>query len=125
MNASSIRLIALPALMALAVVTAQAQTTPEAHGAGANTSVGRLDLKLGDVRTLFTPEQLRVAMNLDAAGQPNVVMPEELDTVIVKGESGPTRGVPMGFAAMFWGAQHPSQIWRLFTPIAAGETFGD
>src|SRR5262249_36877907 len=40
---------------------------------------------------------------------------QESETVAVKGES-PGPEVPMGFGAIWWAVNHPSNAWKIFLP---------
>ena len=71
-----------------------------------------LDLKAPDIHTLMSSEQIAAAIpNPDDTA---VVEPE---TVQVHGGGAPAPYVPSGFAALYWAALHPSQAWRIVTPV--------
>lgn len=96
-----------------------------AFAASATTGPTSLDLKVADVSKLFSPAELREAMGTQQTGLPEVSSASQLDTVIV--ETGDNQVVkaktdlPLGFAAMAWGVQHPTQLWRLFVPVTFSE----
>jgi hypothetical protein len=71
-----------------------------------------LNLKAPDIHTLMTSEQIAAAIpNPDDT---EVVEPE---TVQVHGGSKPAPYVPSGFAALYWAALHPTESWRIVTPV--------
>jgi hypothetical protein len=69
-----------------------------------------LDLRLGDLRRYFTPEELQSPL-------PDLIA----DEVLVEGvgasderASGPP--IPVGLVAPYWAATHPLSAWRIFLP---------
>lgn len=85
-----------------------------------------LDLKITDITQLFSPEELRAAIGTQQTGVPEIASVEQLDTVIVETPDNTVvkakSDLPLGFAAMAWGVQHPTQLWRLFLPVTFSET---
>ena len=70
-----------------------------------------LNLKAPDVRAVMTVDQLNAALNVP--DDTDVVEP---DTVQVHGAA-PAPYVPGGFAALYWGATHPTDAWRILAPV--------
>lgn len=69
------------------------------------------DLTPPDVRTVMSAEQL-------AAAIPNPDETESAGPETVQVRSGtPPPYVPSGFAALYWAATHPTQSWRILTPV--------
>ena len=71
-----------------------------------------LNLTAPDVRTVVPEEELKEP--LPTTDQITEV--QETDTVSVKGDEGVPPDVPLGFGAIWWAMNHPSQAWRIFTP---------
>jgi hypothetical protein len=70
-----------------------------------------LDLKAPDIHAIMTSDQIAAAIpNPD---ETEVIEPE---TVQVHGGTPPPY-VPGGFAALYWGATHPTDAWRIVTPV--------
>lgn len=70
-----------------------------------------LNLTAPDVRTVVPESELKEPLpNTD-----QITETQEADTVSVKGEGVPA-DVPVGFGAIWWAVNHPSQAWRIFTP---------
>jgi hypothetical protein len=67
-----------------------------------------LDLSTPDVRKLVPHQQLDTPLSDEDFEPP--------ETVDVKGEK-PAPNVPGGFASIWWGVTHPSQVWRIFAPV--------
>jgi hypothetical protein len=71
-----------------------------------------LNLKAPDIHTVMSSEQIAAAIpNTDDS---EVIEPE---TVQVHGGGTPPPYVPSGFAALYWAALHPSEAWRIVTPV--------
>jgi hypothetical protein len=69
-----------------------------------------LDIKPPDIHQVMSAEQIAAAIpNPDES----IVEPE---TVAVRGEV-PAPYVPGGFAALYWAATHPTDSWRILTPV--------
>jgi hypothetical protein len=63
------------------------------------------------VRTVVSADELKEPL----PSNEQVTEVQEADTVSVKGEGIPT-DVPVGFGAIWWALNHPSQAWRIVTP---------
>jgi len=71
-----------------------------------------LNLNAPDIRSVVSAEELKEP--LPTAEQE--AQTEETQTVQVKG--GPRApDVPGGFGALWWALNHPSQAWRILTPV--------
>lgn len=70
-----------------------------------------LNLKAPDIRAVMTVDELDAALNVP--DETDVVEP---DTVQVHGAA-PAPYVPGGFAALYWGATHPADAWRILAPV--------
>lgn len=71
----------------------------------------RLDLTMPDIRTVMSAEELSAP--LQNSDDVELMSPE---TVQVHGAP-PAPYVPGGFEALWWGALHPAQAWRILTPV--------
>jgi hypothetical protein len=69
-----------------------------------------LDLTVPDIRTVMSAEELNAPLQ-----DPNDVELMSPETVQVHGAH-PSPFVPGGFEALWWGAMHPAQAWRILTP---------
>jgi hypothetical protein len=70
-----------------------------------------LDLKSPDIHDLMSADEIAAAIpNPD---ETEILGPEE---VAVKGAT-PAPYVPGGFAALYWAATHPTDAWRILTPV--------
>jgi hypothetical protein len=70
-----------------------------------------LDLKAPDIHDVMSADEIAAALpNQDDF---DVIAP---DTVQVRGAV-PAPYVPGGFAALYWAALHPSDSWRILTPV--------
>jgi hypothetical protein len=81
---------------------------------GASSGGKSLDLAAPDVRTVVSADELK--QPLPTGEQIREV--QESETVAVKGES-PGPDVPLGFGAIWWAVNHPTNAWKIFLP--AGE----
>jgi hypothetical protein len=72
---------------------------------------GPLNLAAPDVRSVMSAEELKEPL----PSQDEVIQLQETQTVSVKGDQVPA-DVPLGFGAIWWALNHPSQAWRIFTP---------
>ncbi len=69
-----------------------------------------LNIKAPDIHQVMSAEQI-------AAAIPNPDETEmEAQEVSVRGEH-PAPYVPGGFAALYWAATHPTDSWRILTPV--------
>jgi hypothetical protein len=71
----------------------------------------RLDLTMPDIRTVMSAEELSAPLQ-----NPDDVELMSPETVQVHGAP-PAPYVPGGFEALWWGALHPAQAWRILTPV--------
>jgi hypothetical protein len=112
-----------PAVAApLATTPTVAPTTPSTPALGAAPAAGPvaaagaahsrrpLDLRLGDLRRYFTPEELQSPL-------PDLIA----DEVLVEGAAGTDAApsgppIPVGLVAPYWAATHPLSAWRIFLP---------
>jgi hypothetical protein len=82
---------------------------PPKSGAKAS-SPPALDLAPPDIRRVMPKQDLEgPTLNIDEPEDPP-------PTVEVNGEH-PAPYVPGGIASIWWGFTHPSQAWRIFTPV--------
>jgi hypothetical protein len=70
----------------------------------------KLDLTMPDIRTVMSAEELSTPLQ-----DPNDVELMSPETVQVH-SAPPPPYVPGGFEALWWGATHPAQAWRILTP---------
>jgi hypothetical protein len=96
----------------LAVPVHRAVTAPApVHGAATAAPAHRkLDLTPPDIRDVMSADELNVPL---ANPDEEFAGPE---TVQVKGAP-PAPYVPGGFGALWWGATHPTQSWRVLAPV--------
>jgi hypothetical protein len=73
---------------------------------------GPLNLAAPDVRTVVSEDELKQPLQTSE----EITEIQEAGTVSVKGESNAPE-VLGGFGALWWALNHPSQAWRIFTPI--------
>jgi hypothetical protein len=71
-----------------------------------------LNLTAPDVRTVVSADELKEPL----PSNEQVTEVQEDQTVSVKGEGVPA-DVPLGFGAIWWALNHPSQAWRIVTPV--------
>jgi hypothetical protein len=94
--------------MALKCFAIRPNTSDEA----AKLRAASLDLKAPDIRILVPESELR---------QP-LPEPAEIEQVQVQVEgSRPEVYVPGGLASLPWALMHPTQAWRIFLPVPAGQ----
>lgn len=91
--------------------TATATATVAVHSAVTVPLPHRLDLTMPDIRTVMSAEELSAPLQ-----DPNDVELISPETVQVRGAH-PAPYVPGGFEALWWGALHPGQAWRILTPV--------
>jgi hypothetical protein len=86
---------------------------------------GPLDLRIGDLTYVLTPEQLEQALPADemrtAAGA-EAPAEQQMEQVEVRATREQHRGnlrsnIPLGFASILWAFNNPTESWRLFTPV--------
>ncbi len=86
---------------------------------------GPLDLRIGDLTYVLTPEQLEQAL---PAGEMRTVngaeapAEQQMEQIEVRATREQHRGnlrsnIPLGFASILWAFNNPAEGWRLFTPI--------
>jgi len=93
--------------------------TPAAKGTGhaakdgssTQTRPPAMNLAAPDVRTVVSAEELKEPL---PSGE-QITEAQEDQTVSIKGEGVPP-DVPMGFGAIWWALNHPSQAWRVVAP---------
>jgi hypothetical protein len=71
-----------------------------------------LNLAAPDVRTVVSADELKEPL----PSNDQVTEVQEDQTVSVKGEGVPA-DVPLGFGAIWWALNHPTQAWRIVTPV--------
>jgi hypothetical protein len=71
-----------------------------------------LNLKAPDIHAVMSSEQIAAAIP-----NPDDTEVMEPETVQVHGGGAPAPYVPGGFAALYWAALHPSEAWRIVTPV--------
>lgn len=91
---------------------------------------GPLDLRIGDLTYVLTPEQLEEALPADEMRTANGAEPpaeQQMELIEVRATREQHRGnlrsnIPLGFASILWAFNNPAETWRLFTPIEWGES---
>jgi opacity protein-like surface antigen len=91
--------------------TAPATKSGAAASKDAGVADKSLNLTAPDIRTVVSPEELKEPL----PSNDQVTETEEADTVAVKGNGVPA-DVPMGFGALWWALNHPTQAWRIVAP---------
>jgi hypothetical protein len=96
------------------VDSSKAPSKAAAAGTAKSASTGKksLNLTAPDVRTVVPESQLQEPL----PGTEQITETQEADTVSVKTEQGVPPDVPLGFGAIWWAVNHPSQAWRIVTP---------
>jgi hypothetical protein len=85
--------------------------TPPAAVKKAPPAQGGLDLAPPDIRRILPARELEgPLLDLDEPEEPP-------PTVQVHGQRQTAPVVPGGIASLWWGATHPTQAWRIFTPV--------
>jgi hypothetical protein len=112
--------LALAAALPVAWATDPPQPTPQAaapvkisvpmQDSSAPPTPRALDIKPPDIHQVMSAEQIAAAI---PNPEESIVEPE---TVAVRGEV-PAPYVPGGFAALYWAATHPTDSWRILTPV--------
>jgi hypothetical protein len=99
-----------------APAASSAPAKPAAHASGRKSgtlaATKSLDLKAPPLSHLYPREQLQYILAVDAAG-------DETQEVSVKGEKYLMPVPTSQFYAIPWAVMHPTQAWRVFTPIEA------
>jgi len=93
---------------------AQSTSPPGTHDEGGSPPVRAHSLNLAppDVRTVIPPEELKEPLPTEDQQE------QQTDASTVEVRSDPdTPNVPGGFGALFWALRHPTQAWRIFTPV--------
>jgi len=73
---------------------------------------GSLNLTPPDVRTVIPLEELREPLPSEDQQE------QQTDAATVEVRTDPdSPNVPGGFGALFWALRHPTQAWRIFTPV--------
>ena len=79
------------------------------------TAPKKLDLRLPDIRTIFPQATIDAVLSRTRDR-------DTIEEVEVEGERGrtipSTPSIPGGWFAPFWALAHPTQAWRIFTPLA-------
>lgn len=71
-----------------------------------------LNLTPPDVRTVIPPEELKEPLPTEDQQE------QQTDAATVEVRTDPdSPNVPGGFGALFWALRHPTQAWRIFTPV--------
>lgn len=102
----------------LEATRSEASTSAESAVNGTGAAVARtgrqssLDLAAPDIRTVMPAAELQEPLPTEDQQE----QAEEGTTVQVKGPED-TPNVPGGFGALWWALRHPSQAWRIFTPV--------
>jgi hypothetical protein len=91
---------------------AATKATTAGSAKGGSTGKKPLNLTAPDVRTVVPESELQEPL----AGTDQVTETQEADTVQVKTEQGVPPDVPLGFGAIWWAVNHPSQAWRIVAP---------
>ena len=89
---------------------AQGGTTPSAKDGTA--AKQPLNLTAPDVRTVVSADELKEPL----PSNEQIAETQESQTVSVKGDAGVPPDVPVGFGAIWWALNHPSQAWRILAP---------
>jgi hypothetical protein len=71
----------------------------------------RMNLTAPDVKTVVSADELKEPL----PSNDQIAEVQEDQTVSIKGEGVPA-DVPLGFGAIWWALNHPSQAWRILTP---------
>jgi hypothetical protein len=88
--------------------------TPAGKGTAKDDAAAKRPLNLAapDVRTVVPADELKEPL----PSSEQVAEVQEDQTVSIKGEGVPA-DVPLGFGAIWWALNHPSQAWRIVTPV--------
>jgi hypothetical protein len=89
-------------------------------------SVGKLDLRVGDLTYVLTPEQLQQALGTDFERLSGLESPadEQMDQIEVRAireqHDASATPIPFGFGSIAWAFQNPADAWRIFFPVELG-----
>lgn len=72
-----------------------------------------LDLRIGDIRTFMTPDDIQAALKAPDADENSVVVEGQRVLVPMK----KVEDVPGGLASLWYAAKDPKNAWRLFAPV--------
>jgi hypothetical protein len=99
---------------ASAPATTSAPRAPAGNAAkgAAASHANPLDLTTPDIRTVVPAEELKEPLPTEE----QQAQAEDSDSVEVKSAED-TPDVPGGFGALWWALRHPTQAWRIFTPV--------
>jgi hypothetical protein len=86
--------------------------TAKAGATGDASAKRPLNLNAPDVRTVVPADELKEPLLTNE----QIAETQEADTVAVKGNKD-LEEAPLGFGAIWWALNHPSQAWRIFTPV--------
>jgi len=92
--------------------TKDSSSTRGETAASATAAPGSLNLTPPDVRTIVSPQELQEPLPTQEQ------QAQESESATVEVQSDPdTPDVPGGFGALWWALRHPTQAWRIFTPV--------
>jgi hypothetical protein len=112
-NRAALMLISLLVIAQGAVAEEPAADSPAATQQ--TTSPKKLDLRLPDIRTIFP--QATIDAVLSRTRDRDTI--EEVEVEGARSRVIPsTPSIPGGWFAPFWAFAHPTQAWRIFTPLA-------
>lgn len=83
----------------------------------------QLDLRIGDLTQILTPEQLEQALGRDVRDLSGYESPaeeqtEQIEVRAVREQHGAgMAAIPLGFASIAWAFQNPAEAWRIFLPV--------
>jgi len=91
---------------------ASSHAARNADGSSQPAQSGSLNLTPPDVRTVIPLKELQEPLPTEDQQE------QQTDTATVEVRTDPdTPNVPGGFGALFWALRHPTQAWRIFTPV--------
>ena len=91
---------------------AKAPTGKAGATAADGTAKRPLNLNAPDVRSVVPADELKAPLPTND----QIAETQEASTVSVKGDKA-LEEAPLGFGALWWALNHPSQAWRIFTPV--------
>jgi hypothetical protein len=114
-NPATLMLISFLMVAQAAVAEEPAANFPATNRSANATAPRKLDLRLPDIRTIFSQATIEAVLNKTRDG-------DTIEEVEVEGERSrvipSTPSIPGGLFAPFWALAHPTQAWRIFTPLA-------